>query len=91
MKRLHLKLKRAMTYYSSIVCKPQREKPRRLVPSVKPMCTFDKVLNQWVDWVAWAIIQIYGARGAIDDACTTTSGSMHNLESHDCHMLPLQV
>ena len=38
------------------------------------MCSFDKVLNQRVDWVAWASIQIYGARDAIDDACTTSSG-----------------
>ena len=37
------------------------------------MCTFDKVLNQRVDWVAWASIQTYGARDAIDDACTTSS------------------
>ena len=69
-----------MTYYSSIVCKPQREQPRRLVASVKPMCTFDKVLNQRVDWVAWAIVQIYGTRGAIDDACTTYSGTRHVAE-----------
>ena len=33
---------------------------------------FDKVLNQRVDWVAWASIQIYGARDEIDDACTTS-------------------
>ena len=34
------------------------------------MCSFD---NQRVDWVAWASVQIYGARDAIDDACTTSS------------------
>ena len=52
---------------------PQRVLRRRLVTSAKPMCTFDKVLNQRVDWVAWASIRIYGARDAIDDACTTSS------------------
>ena len=54
----------------------QRELRRRLVASAKPMCTFYKVLNQRVDWVAWASIQIYGARDAIDDVCTTSSGSV---------------
>ena len=39
------------------------------------MFSFDKVLNQRVDWVAWAIehTKIYGTRDAIDDACTTSS------------------
>ena len=32
-----------------------------------------KVLTQRVDWVAWASIQFYNARNAIDDACTTSS------------------
>ena len=32
-----------------------------------------KVLTQRVDWVAWASIQFYDARDAIDDACTTSS------------------
>ena len=53
---------------------PQRLPWRRLVASARPMCSFDKVLNQRVDWVAWATVQIYGARDAIDDACTTSSG-----------------
>ena len=57
---------------------PQRVLRRSLITSAKPMCTLDKVLNQRVDWVAWASIQIYGARDAIDDAiddaCTTSSG-----------------
>ena len=30
---------------------------RRLVASAKPMRTVDKVLNQRVDWVAWASIE----------------------------------
>ena len=51
--------------------KPQRVPRRRLVASAKPLCCFDKVR---VDWVAWATIQIYGARDAIADACTTSSG-----------------
>ena len=34
------------------------------------MCSFDKVPNQQVDWVAWASIRICDA---IDDACTTSS------------------
>ena len=51
----------------------QRVPQRRLVDSVKPMCTYDKVLNQRVDWVEWADIQIYGARDAIYDACATSS------------------
>ena len=55
---------------------PQRLPWRRLVASAKPMCRFDKVLNQRVDWVAWATIQIYGARDAIDDACTSSSESV---------------
>ena len=37
-----------------------------VVATAKPMCTFDKVLNQRVDWVAWASIE-YGALDAIDD------------------------
>ena len=32
------------------------------------------MLTQRVDWVAWASIQFYDARDAIDDACTTSSG-----------------
>ena len=51
----------------------QRVPQRRLVDSVKPMCTYDKVLNQRVDWVEWADIQIYGARDSIYDACATSS------------------
>ena len=31
------------------------------------------MLTQRVDWVAWASIQFYDARDAIDDACTTSS------------------
>ena len=55
-----------------VVYTPHRVPQRRLVASAKPMCSFYKVLNQRVDWVAWANIQIYGARDAIDDACTTS-------------------
>ena len=37
--------------------------------SAKPMCTFDEVR------VDWARIRIYGARDAIDDACSTSSST----------------
>ena len=34
--------------------------PRRiLIASLKSMCVFHKVLNQQVDWVAWASLQLY--------------------------------
>ena len=59
---------------NTLLPKPQRVPQRRLVASAKPMCTYDKVLNQRVDWVVWASIQIYGARDAIDDTCKTSSG-----------------
>ena len=68
------------------MCMPQRVLRRRLVTSAKPMCTFDKVLNQRVEWVAWASIQIYGARDAIDDVCTTTSAAKQAILTlhHQC-------
>ena len=49
----------------------------------KANCTLDKVLNQRVDWVAWASIQTYGARDAIDDACTTSSGHTFRFPCQD--------
>ena len=74
MKRLHLELKTGKNLlFLDCVYAPActTERTRSLA---KPMCTFDKVLNQRVDWVAWASIQIYGAPDTIDDACTTSSG-----------------
>ena len=68
MKRLGWIKSPAGTYYSSIVCVPRR----RLVASAKPMCSFDNVRNQRVDWVAWASIHLHGAHDAIDDVCTTS-------------------
>ena len=60
----------------------QRVPQRRLVDSVKPMCTYDKVLNQRVDWIEWADIQLYGARDAIYDACATSSGGRPGMKHH---------
>ena len=71
MKQLNLELKTGENLlFLDCVYSPQI----RLVALAKPMCSFGKVLNQRVDWVAWASIQINGARDAIDDACTTSSG-----------------
>ena len=72
-----------------------------VVATAKPMCTFDKVLNQRVDWVAWASIE-NGARDAIDDeraslpsprphiacACLSTKEKWTRLTS-TCIVLPL--
>ena len=70
MKRFWLNLKPGKDL---LVYAPPRVLRIRLVASAKPMRTVDKVLNQWVDWVAWASIQTSGARDAIDDACATSS------------------
>ena len=42
------------TYYSSNVYISQREPRIILLDSLTPMCIFHKMLNQRVDWVAWA-------------------------------------
>ena len=58
------------------MCKSQHLLRIRLVTSAKPMCSFDKVLNQQVDRVEWASIQIYAARDTINHTCTTSSNHM---------------
>ena len=127
MKGVCLELKLGKDLYES-----QRELQRRFVASAKPICTFDKVLNQprgatqaeiptlwlksiwksgrnqwksverkWkirgfssrVDWVTWAS---YGARDAIDDGCTTSSGRTQGpsrvyTRLRDCHMTFLRA
>ena len=62
------------TYYSLIVYISQRE-PQWIIllALLTPVCSFHKVLNQRVDWVAWASIQFYGTHDAINDVCTTSS------------------
>ena len=74
MKRLwrELKLDKVLLYLDNVyasACTPEKT----CDIGKATMCTFDKVLNQRVDWVAWASIQIYGARDAINDAWTTSA------------------
>ena len=61
------------TYCSLIVYISQRELWIIVIVSQTSVCSFHKVLNQQVDWVAWVSIQFYGAHDAINDVCTTSS------------------